>query len=255
MELLVSLKPMRKFKPIELESQEVSVELDIRGLKQELKEKFVPLLAVELEELGYSVRQVRVGSLSEGNEIERLLDLLDYLNVDVMVVRPRTQNVEILGEILDEASMYGIRVVWEFGYGPIKTPDDVFDTANKLAPHRFNIAMHVAKEKSLKSFLKKYILVSGFVKAIYYSNKKEGVQGLPIMDGVIDYLKVTKFLQMLKYEERIVLNYSPRHYEKYLADRSLLSTFINSLSGGLPDKDLRRKLEKLVEEALRGYNE
>ncbi len=81
-------------------------------------DKFLPALAVELEDLGLRIGQVRVGYLRRrGGDAERFMALLDYLNVDSMVARPGINDVNTLAELLDEASMYGVRVIWEFGVG------------------------------------------------------------------------------------------------------------------------------------------
>jgi len=98
-------------------------------------DEFLPLLAVELEDLGLRIGRVRVGYLGRRGDAERFTRLLDYLNVDSMVARPGANDVYDLAEILDEASMYGIRVIWEFGVGSVlRTPDEVFGLANNVAP-------------------------------------------------------------------------------------------------------------------------
>ncbi|WP_243675788.1 hypothetical protein [Vulcanisaeta distributa] len=56
MELLISVKPIR-----DLPKLNTQAELDIRGFPD--VDKFLPALAVELEDLGLRVGQVRVGYL------------------------------------------------------------------------------------------------------------------------------------------------------------------------------------------------
>lgn len=68
--------------------------------------------------------------------------LLDYLNVDSMVARPGINDVNTLAELLDEASMYGVRVIWEFGVGGdfLRSPGEVTELANEVSPHRLSLA-------------------------------------------------------------------------------------------------------------------
>lgn len=220
------------------------VELDIRDYLREHDDEFLPLLAIELEDLGLNVRQVRIGALSKQGDVERYLRLLDYLNSDVVVANMNVNSGDEVAEILDEASMYGIRIIWEFGRKTLIDVNKVFEISRVVEPHKLSIALHVARERSLRDFLKNFILMSGYVKVIYYSNKRSGNFGLPIFDGVIDYLKLTKVLQMLRYDDSVVLNYASEYSQRYAEDLETLNTFVNSLSG--VDKKLNRALENLM---------
>ncbi|MCG2892153.1 MAG: hypothetical protein L7H00_01330 [Vulcanisaeta sp.] len=245
MDILVSVKPGVG----RVTGLSTPVELDIRGLPD--LDKFLPLLAVELEDLGLRIEQVRVGYLRRKGDVERLLRLLDYLNVDLMVARPAMRDVESVAEVLDEASMYGIRVTWEFGVGRVlRTPEEVFEFANNVAPHRVRLALHVAREGGLRDFVRRFVELSGYVKTIYFSNKRGGVFGLPIFDGSIDYLRVTKILQVLRYEDNVVLQYQPSYYSRYATDVEVLSTFMNSLGNEAADRRLIKSLERIVGEVL-----
>ncbi|MGC9153944.1 MAG: sugar phosphate isomerase/epimerase family protein [Vulcanisaeta sp.] len=244
MEILVSVKPIK-----DLPRLSVQAELDIRGFPD--IDKFLPALAVELEDLGLRVGQVRVGYLRRRGDAERFMMLLDYLNSDSMVARPGINDVNVLAELLDEASMYGIRVVWEFGVGDfLRSPGEVVELANEVSPHRLNIALHVARERGLRDFIRRFVELSGYVKAIYFSNKRGGSFGLPIFDGSIDFLKLMKVLQVLRYDENVVLHYLPSYYGRYGVDLEVLNSFINSLGSGGADKRLIKSIERIVSEVL-----
>ncbi|WP_069806952.1 hypothetical protein [Vulcanisaeta thermophila] len=243
MDFLVSVRPGRGVVRVG-----VPVELDIRDYLRVHGDEFLPLLAIELEDLGLDVRQVRVGTLGGRGAVERYLRLLDYLNTEVMVASMGVSDNEGVVDVLDEASMYGVRVIWEFGRKSLNNVDRVFEISREVEPHRLNIALHVARERSLRDFLRNFILMSGYVKVIYYSNKRGGNFGLPVFDGIIDYLKLTKILQMLKYDESLVLSYSPEYAQRYNEDLEALSTFINS--PGDVDKRLSKALENLMNKIM-----
>ncbi len=246
MDILVSIKP----RVGEVPRLGIPVELDVRGLPN--LDEFLPLLAVELEDLGLRIGQVRVGYLRRRGDAERFTRLLDYLNVDSMVARPGADDVDDLAEILDEASMYGIRVIWEFGVGSVlRTPDEVFGLANNVAPHRVGLALHAAREGGLRDFVRRFVELSGYVKTVYFSNKRGGDFGLPIFDGSMDYLRLTKILQVLRYEDNVVLHYKPSYYGRYASDVEVLNTFMNSLGNEAADRRLVKSLERIVNEVLR----
>ncbi|ADN50459.1 hypothetical protein [Vulcanisaeta distributa] len=244
MELLISVKPIR-----DLPKLNTQAELDIRGYSD--INKFLPALAVELEDLGLRIGQVRVGYLRRRGDAERFMALLDYLNVDSMVARPGINDVNTLAELLDEASMYGVRVIWEFGVGDfLRSPGEVTELASEVSPHRLSLALHVARERGLREFVRRFVELSGYVKAIYFSNKRGGSFGLPIFEGSIDFLKLLKVLQVLRYDENIVLHYLPSYYGRYGVDLEVLNSFINSLGGGGADRRLIRSIERIVSEVL-----
>jgi hypothetical protein len=243
-ELLISVKPIK-----DLPKLNVQAELDIRGFPS--VNKFLPTLAVELEDLGLRIGQVKVGYLRRRGDAERLVALLDYLNVNSMVARPGINDVNTLAELLDEASMYGINIVWEFGVGDfLRSPGEVTEFANKVSPHRLSLALHVARERGLRDFTRRFVELSGYVKAIYFSNKRGGSFGLPIFDGLIDFLKLMKVLQVLRYEENIILHYLPSYYGRYGVDLEVLNSFINSLGSGGADRRLVKSIERIVGEVL-----
>ncbi|WP_054841686.1 hypothetical protein [Vulcanisaeta distributa] len=247
MELLISVKPIR-----DLPKLNTQAELDIRGFPD--VDKFLPALAVELEDLGLRISQVRVGYLRRRGDAERFMALLDYLNVDSMVARPGINDVNTLAELLDEASMYGVRVIWEFGVGGdfLRSPGEVTELANEVSPHRLSLALHVARERGgLRDFVRRFVELSGYVKAIYFSNKRGGGSfGLPIFEGSIDFLKLMKVLQVLRYDENVVLHYLPSYYGRYGVDLEVLNSFINSLGGGGADRRLVKSIERIVSEVL-----
>lgn len=245
MDLLISVRPIR-----DLPRLNAQVELDIGGFPR--LNEFLPALAVELEDLGLRVNQVRVGHLRRRGDAERFISLLDYLNVDSMTARPGINDVNTLAEILDEASTYGVRIIWEFGVGNyLANTSEVIEFANEVSPHRLNLAIHVARERGgLRDFIRRFVELSGYVKAIYFSNKKSGYFGLPIFDGSIDFLKLMKVLQVLRYDDNIVLHYLPSYYGRYGVDLEVLNSFINSLGSGGADKRLIKSIEKIVSEML-----
>ena len=244
MELLVSVKPIR-----DLPRLSATAELDVRGFPD--LDKFLPALAVELEDLGLRIGQVRVGYLRRRGDAERFIALLDYLNVDSMVARPGINDVNALAELLDEASMYGVRVIWEFGVGRfLRDPSEVNEFANEVSPHRLGLALHVARERGLRDFVRRFVELSGYVKAVYLSNKRAGSFGLPIFEGSIDYLRLMKVLQVLRYDENVVLHYLPSYYGRYNTDLEVLNSFMNSLGGGGADRRLIKSIERIVSEVL-----
>ncbi|GAB6947224.1 hypothetical protein JCM16161A_13540 [Vulcanisaeta sp. JCM 16161] len=192
-----------------------------------------------------------VGYLRRRGDAERFMALLDYLNVDSMVARPGINDANTLAELLDEASMYGVRVIWEFGVGDfLRSPGEVTELANEVSPHRLGLALHVARERGLRDFVRRFVELSGYVKAIYFSNKRGGFFGLPIFEGSIDFLKLMKVLQVLRYEENIILHYLPSYYGRYGVDLEVLNSFINSLGGGGADRRLVKSIERIVSEVL-----
>ncbi|WP_243666321.1 sugar phosphate isomerase/epimerase [Vulcanisaeta sp. JCM 16159] len=206
---------------------------------------------MELEDLGLRIGQVRVGYLRRRGDAERFMALLDYLNADFMVAKPGINDANTLAELLDEASMYGVRVIWEFGVGDfLRSPGEVAELANEVSPHRLGLALHVARERGLRDFVRRFVELSGYVKAIYFSNKRGGSFGLPIFEGSIDFLKLMKVLQVLRYDENVVLHYLPSYYGRYGVDLEVLNSFINSLGGGGADRRLIRSIERIVTEVL-----
>ncbi|MFB6471075.1 MAG: sugar phosphate isomerase/epimerase family protein [Vulcanisaeta sp. AZ3] len=245
MEFLASVKPNAGNTP----RLSIPVELDVRGLQN--IDEFLPLLAVEIEDLGLRVNQVRISGLRHRGDAERFLRLLDYLNVDHMVAKPGINDANRLAELLDEASTYGIRVIWEFGVGKfLKSPDEVYELADEVSPYRLDLALHVARERSLRDFVRRFVELSGYVRTVYFSNKRGGSFGLPIFDGSIDYLKLTKILQVLRYEDNVVLHYLPIYYGRYASDSEVLNTFMNSLGNEAADKGLLRSLDRIINETL-----
>ena len=244
MELLISVKPIK-----DLPRLNAQAELDIRGFPN--LDKFLPTLAVDLEDLGLRVGQVRIGYLRRKGDAERFIALIDYLNVDSMVARPGINDVNALAELLDEASMYGVRIIWEFRVGDfLRSLGEVTELANEVSPHRLSLALHVARERGLRDFIRRFVELSGYVKTIYFSNKRAGTFGLPIFEGSIDYLKLMKVLQVLRYDENVVLHYLPSYYGRYNTDLEVLNSFMNSLGGGGADRRLIKSIERIVSEVL-----
>ena len=242
--MLVSVKPIK-----DLPRLSATAELDVRGFPD--LDKFLPALAVELEDLGLRIGQVRVGYLRKRGDAERFIALLDYLNVDSMVARPGISDVNTLAELLDEASMYGVRVIWEFGVGRfLRDSNEVTELANEVSPHRLGLALHAARERGLRDFVRRFVELSGYVKAVYLNNKKAGSFGLPIFEGSIDYLRLMKVLQVLRYDENVVLHYLPNYYGRDNTDLEVLNSFMNSLGGGGADRRLIKSIERIVSEVL-----
>ncbi len=103
----------------------------------------------------------------------------------------------------------------------------------------------------MREFVRRFVELSGYIKAIYFSNKRGGGSfGLPIFEGSIDFLKLLKVLQVLRYDENIVLHYLPSYYGRYGVDLEVLNSFINSLGGGGADRRLIRSIERIVSEVL-----
>jgi hypothetical protein len=243
-ELVVSLKPIRIGDVAH--GLGVPVELDLDDYLRMLRDWFLPLVSSEIEELNLNLRQLKL-TISH-YELERVLQLADYLNVTNIVTRP-TGDAESMIEVMDAAASYGMRMIWELRK-PIQHADFFEELAAASSPHRLRVALHVARESSLRGFIKDMVQLGGHVSVVYFSNKKGSNQGLPIFNGVIDYLKVTKVLHMLRYDEAVVLRYRPDYYTNYITDSEALSNFMNSLGAGIPDKSLTRSLERIMNEVI-----
>jgi len=241
MELIVSLKPAGMVRNLGLPT-----ELDLNDYLRMRGDWFLPLVSSEIEDMNLDLRQLRL-NLTTAN-IERSIQLADYLNVSTIVTGP-AHDAETMIDMMDVASSYGVRLVWELR-GSMSNVDVVEGLIQYSMPHKLRVAMHVARGSSLRNFIKDMIQLGDHVTVLYFNNKKPGYRGLPIFDGSIDYLKVTKILRMLRYDEAIVLRYRPEYYGNYTSDFEVLSSFINSLGGSQPDKALERSLERLINEVM-----
>lgn len=258
MKLSISLKIDRikelndKLKNVALIETPVEIDLSNKILK-EINENFIPLLAVEIEDLGLNVKYIRINKFLKGYELERLLNLVDYLNTQNLIIKPPL-DIDSLIETIDTAVMYGIKVILLTGCENtiLQNLDNVNEIANQISPYVLRLAIDITKQKSLKNFIKTYLQTSSYVKVLYYSNKSNLEKGLPIFDehGKIDYLKITKILSMLKYENDIILRYQPKYYSHYFNDVNTLSTFITSISSSIIDRRLKNVIDRIVNEIV-----
>jgi len=249
-----SLKEARKLEPLFKLLENVPLELNITGIVRGPDfEKFIPLLAVELEDLVQvdQVQYIRVSTEPQRGIVERVLTLLDYLNVERLVLpRPEPVDTDLMFNIVDEASRYGIKVVWKFP--KIESLDTLNEIANELAPYRLRIAADIHVRKSYRKFARKFIEASGYIYVTYFYNRTERELGLPIFHerGLVNYVKIAKILTCIKYEGDIVLRYRPEYYGHYRSDIDLLSTILASVGSQAIDEKTLRFVESVLREAV-----
>jgi len=229
----------------------MDVELNISSIIRSRIIEFIPKLAIELEDKELNVKYVKVLTLPKSTKamdiIDRVLNLLDYLNVKYLILNPKDKDFII--DVTDTASLYGIKVVWRFSKKFFKDLSDVYEVANLITPKTLKLAIDVSSRRSLKDFTKTILTYMNFVKVVYYNNKSRVEAGLSIFDrsGVIDYLKITKVLNMVRYSEDIILNYKPQYYVNYLRDLDLLKNFIET-TGTIVDERVKGFISKISQE-------
>ncbi len=243
-------KKLEKLKPILDITESTPVEVNLTQLvKSEDFEKFIPLLAAELEDyLQDRTSHVKVLLPPEPGLIERLLNLLDYLNVERVVLK-LPDDTKIMFDTVDEAARYGVKVIWKINKQHIQ---NVNELANEIAPYRLRLAMDVASRKSVKEFTKDMLYAGGYVEVIHVDNKHRTERGLPIFDerGLINYAKIFKVLRCIQYDKDIVLNYRPEYYGYYRRDVDLSYTVLHSLGSSVLDERTKRFIESVLREVM-----
>ncbi len=251
---LRSIKDAEKVEPVIRLLENVPLELNITGLVRGSDfDKFLPLLAVELQDLVQTeqVQYIRANVRPERGLVERLLALMDYLDADKLVLpRPELLDVDLMFDIVDEASKYGVKIIWNFS--KLESIDLLNEIANEIAPYRLRIATDIATKRSLREFTRKFLEASGYIYVTYFDNKTEGQRGLPIFHerGKINYVKIAKILTCIRYEGDIVLRYRPEYYGYYRSDIDLLSTVLTSVGSQVVDDKTKRFVESVLREIV-----
>ncbi|NPB00336.1 MAG: hypothetical protein GXO10_03080 [Crenarchaeota archaeon] len=256
MRILASLI-LRKLKDVEKIEKYVKmlhpnkIELDIsKMVMSEDFERFIPLLAVELEDLlSDRVEYIRVSKTLEKNIIERLLNLIDYLNVEKLIL-DHVDELEKMVSIVDEASLYGVKVIWRVRKD--LTPEEAAEIANELTPHKLRICIDVSSKRSIRDFVRQVLGLGGYIEVIYLDNKSTEMRGLPIFctEGRINYVKVFKILRCVGYERDLVLKYRSSYYDSYMRDIQLAESIISSVGSQVVDNRTKRLVESVLREMM-----
>ncbi len=245
-----SIRSARRLEPVLRLLENTPLEINITGIVRGADfESFIPLLAVELEDLVNveQVQYVRTSTRPERGLVERLLSLLDYLNVERLVLSaPEDLDSDLMMDVVDEASRYGIRVIWRLPSAV--TVDELNRLADELAPYRLRIAMDVASRRSVREFARSFIEASGYIYVMYLDNKSRRERGLPIFceKGKINYVKIAKILTCVRYEGDVVLRYRPEYYGHYRGDIDLLSMILSSIGSRVVDEKTKRLVESIL---------
>ncbi len=256
MRLLISLS-LRKLKDLEKLEKHIGtltpskVELDIsKMVTSEDFERFIPLIAVELEDvLKDRVEYIRVSKASEKGVIERLLSLLDYLDVEKIIL-DYIEDTEKMLNIVDEASLYGVKVVWRVKKD--LTIEEAAEIANELAPHKLRICIDVSSKRSIRDFVRQVLGLGGYIEVIYLDNKTTEMRGLPIFhpEGKINYVKVFKVLRCVSYERDLILKYRSSFYDSYMRDIQLAESILSSVGSQVIDSRTKRLVESVLREMM-----
>ncbi len=245
-----STKKLEKLRPVLELTESTPVEVNLTQLvKTEEFEKFIPLLAAELEDyLQDRTSHVKVLITPEPGIIERLLNLLDYLNVERVVLK-LPDSTDVMFDTVDEASRYGVKVVWKMPRSKIQ---QVNELANEIAPYRLRLALDVASRRSVREFTRDMLYAGGYVEILHLDNKKSGERGLPIFDekGLINYAKIFKVLRCIQYDKDVVLNYKPQYYALYRRDVDLSYAVLHSVGSTVLDEKTKRFIESVLKEVM-----
>ena len=256
MRLLISLS-LRELKELNNVSNYLKgtlsnkIELDISRLARSSDfERFVPLLAIELEDhLRDRVEYIRVAGSIDKDVIDRLLSLIDYLDIDKLIL-DYENDVEKLYNVVDEAALYGVRVIWRLRHElPI---DEAAEIADELAPHRFRVCIDVSGKRSIRDFVRQLLGLGGYIEVIYLDNKSAEKRGLPIFhtEGKINYVKVFKILKCVNYERDLVLKYRRSFYDAYARDIELAESIMGSVGSQVVDSRTKRLVESILREMM-----
>ncbi len=248
---LRNLEGVKKFEKILEILSNIKFELDLtKFIVSEDFQKFIPLIASEIEDIFRDrISYIKVLKYQSKDVIERLLNLLDYLNVDRVILKV-PEDVDHMVDIVDEASRYGVKTVWRFS--KIESFETLSDIANSIAPYKLRIAIDVAGRRSVKDFTRELLMSSGYVEVIYLDNKDGSSRGLPIFhtSGKINFVKIFKILKCVGYDRDLVLNYRPRYYLDYVRDIELAESVISSVGSSVVDKFTKKLVEDVMREMM-----
>ncbi len=256
MRILTSLI-LRKLKDLDTIGRYLSaqsftkIELDISRLViSDEFEKFIPLIAIELEDvLRDRVEYLRISKVSNKNIIDRVLSLLDYLDIDKIVL-DYVKDTDTIYDIVDEASLYGVKVIWNVG--PDFTMSDASELANSIVPYKLRLSIDVSSKRSIRDFVRQILGLGGYVEVIYLDNKSSETRGLPIFhpEGKINYVKIFKVLKCVNYEKDLILRYRPSFYDTYTRDLQLAESIISSVGSQVVDRGTKRLVESILREMM-----
>ncbi len=258
MKILISFK-LPKLEKVKLFEKMVNyipnsrIELDItKFVSSEDFTKFIPLIASEIEDyLGDRVEHVKMMSKSyiDSDLIERVLNLLDYLNVSKIVLKI-PENIDNMIDIIDTASRYGIKTIWKIS--KVSSIEELNDIANNISPYRLRLAIDVASRRSVREFTKDLLTTGGYLELIYLDNKTSEERGIPIFSsrGRINFAKIFKILRCVGYDRDLVLNYRPKYYNEYSRDVELAELMLLSIGSKVVDKLTRRLVEDVIREMM-----
>lgn len=232
MDLLVEVNPQY----VQPQQFKLPILLDAVEFVRANWDKSIADMAITLED--YEPAAIKLPTPRRVSMFRRLMDLVNYLNLDSVLMRPST-NVE---EFLKIAAEYGVVVSWIIG------PSEPVPMVKP--PHRLRLAMDIPSFRSLKSMLRFLVPNMGIVRFLEAHNVKGGVGGYPIMDGPIDYLKIVKILMALKWDGSLVLKYSKEYVNRYNDDYTALKSFMDAAGSEVLDDDMVRLIRSVLREFM-----
>ena len=210
--------------------------LDLRRIVRERWGLMLPL--VYPEDVG-DIAAAWLPMPGNGRGIDRLFDLVNYLDVDSIILSMPSRS-DLMMYALDVAANYGVSIAWFLRDPANYSPPAAF-------PHPIKIAFSIPSLGSMKSLAKFIVLNQSSIKFMFAHNIQNGRGGFPLMGGGdMDYLMIIKLLAMIGYEGYFVLRYDKQYRNKYWSDINALETYRDSLGGALADA----RLVKLLSSAL-----